>query len=122
MDGTLFVSDNFPGYDTYKEFNSKTSEALRGQPVQTGGFLDFMTRMGVSRQSLDSLYSALGGFAFEGTLNFVLNQGLSNALNMTTSLEVTDVSTDPIDRNLFGVPSDYTMTDPMRVMAPMQNP
>jgi hypothetical protein len=122
MNGELYVSNNFPGYDTYKKFNNKTGMALRGQQVQTGGFLDFMTRMNVGRGTLDSLYAALGGLAFEGSLNFVLNKGQSNALNMTTNLEVTEVSTDPIDRSLFGIPEDYTEANSMQVMAPVPAP
>jgi hypothetical protein len=118
MSGNLWVSKDFPGYDTYKAFQAACKQKLTDPRMQSGGFLDFLTRFSLSRENLDSLYAALDGYPFGGNLDFKVNQGLPNTFDLKTKLEVTDVSTAAIDPALFAVPEDYTTVDVSQVMAP----
>ncbi len=118
MSGTLWVSDDFPGYDLYKSFQEKTREALPVGQMQSGGFLDFMLKFGMSRDNLDSLYASMDGFPFGGDLVFTLNKGLPNSFDLNTKLTVTETNTNPIDPSMFAVPEDYTKSEVMQVMMP----
>ncbi|MFH1891172.1 MAG: DUF4412 domain-containing protein [Candidatus Zixiibacteriota bacterium] len=118
MSGKLWVSKDFPGYNTFLAFQAKSLEKLTDSRMQSGGFLDFLTRFNLSRENLDSLYAALGGFPFGGDLEFKINEGLPQSFDLKTKLEVTDVSTDNLDTEIFAVPEDYTPVDLSQVMAP----
>jgi len=118
MSGSLWVSKDFPGYDTYRAFQAACKEKMTDPRMQSGGFLDFLTRFNLSRENLDTLYAALGGYPFGGNLDFKVNSGLPNSFDLKTKLEVTAISTAPIDPALFTVPEDYTPVDVSQVMAP----
>jgi hypothetical protein len=118
MSGTLWTSGDFPGYASYQAFQEKTKNALPSGQMQSGGFLDFLTKFGMSRENLDSLYASMSGFPFAGDLVFTLNKGLPNGFDLNTKLEVTEVNTDAIDRALFTVPEDYTESEVMQIMMP----
>lgn len=118
MSGKLWVSKDFPGYDTYKAYQARSLEMLTDSRMQTGGFLDFLTRFNLSRENLDELYAALGGFPFGGDLEFKINEGLPQTFDLKTKLEVTDINTEDLDMAIFSVPEDYTPVDLSQVMAP----
>ena len=118
MSGTLWTSEDFPGYASYQAFQEKTRNALPSGQMQSGGFLDFLTRFGMSRENLDSLYAAMKGFPFSGDLVITLNKGLPNSFDLNTRLEMIETNTDAIDRALFSVPEEYTETEVMQIMMP----
>jgi len=118
MSGVLWVSDAFTGYDAFKAFKANMKNKIADKRLQSGGFLDFLTRFNMSRDNLDELYDKLSGFPFRGELEFNINEGLPNGFTLTTNLNVTDVSNEAIDKAVFAVPEGYTVTDVQQVMSP----
>jgi len=118
MSGNLWISSDFEGYGLYEDFQKVTKEAIGKSRLQGSGYFEFLSRSGFSRENLDELYDAIGGFPLAGTLELALNQGSSRPANMTTKLEVTRISSDPIAHSAFMVPEDYTEVDVGQVLRP----
>jgi hypothetical protein len=116
--GNLWVSNDFDGYSLYDDFQVKLREAIGESRVQGSGYFEFLTRSGFSRDNLNMLYETINGFPMSGTLELALNQGSSRPANMTTKIDVTAISTDPMSRSVFGVPEGYTEVDIGQVNRP----
>jgi hypothetical protein len=118
MSGKLWVSNGFEGYDLYEAFQKATQEAIGKTRLQGSGYFEFLIRSGFSRDNLDQLYEGIGAFPFEGTLDLAIKQGSSRQAEMVTKLEVTEISSDPIDPSAFGIPEEYTEVDLGQVSRP----
>lgn len=118
MTGTLWVSDDFPGYDLYWSFQKKVREVIGDSRLQGSGYFEFLNRSGFSREHLDQFYDKIGGFPFGGTLELALNQGMQNETNIKTTIGVAGFSADPIDESVFEIPEDYTEVELGQVMRP----
>jgi hypothetical protein len=118
MNGKLWVSSDFEGYGLYKSFHKATQEAISQTRLQGSGYFEFLSRSGFSRESLNTLYNEIGAFPLAGTLELDINQGSSRPANMTTKLDVTSISSDPIAQSSFMVPDDYTEVEIGQVLRP----
>jgi len=111
VSGKLWISNTFEGYKAYSAFQEHASSIVNTYRFQGSGYLEFLARVGMSRESLNQLYSKVNGFPLKGALEFNLNQGSARGFTMNTILETSKVSPGGIDENVFAVPDDYEEVD-----------
>lgn len=120
LKGNLWVNGDFEGYDAYMGFQRVSQDAIKHTRLQGSGYFEFLVRAGLSRENLNKFYEQLGGFPFQGELEFARAIGDAAPTVMTVKHEVTSASADPIDASVFTIPEDFTETDLRTVTMPGQ--
>ncbi len=111
MSGTLCVSNDFPGYDVYRNFMAHISDAVLNSRLQGSGYLEFLNRFGLTKENLETLYAEIGGFPLTGELTIDWHGSSDQPLTLVAKIDVTEIEAGPLGEDAFVVPEDYTEVD-----------